>query len=63
MKKSENALNTVTKIVGYVPPIWAAKMLIHKVDERVSANPQHLDYFVDTFIVTQGDLEEERNMM
>ena len=41
----------------------AIRVYVLQVDERVSANAQHLDYFLKTFVVTQGDLEEERNMM
>ena len=61
MKKAESI--SVAKIVGYVPPIWAAKMIVNKVDERFGANPAQLEFLCNTFVVTQQDLDEEREAM
>ncbi len=56
---------TVLKIVGYVPPIWAARTIVHKVDNLLSdqSNSSAMQPFVKLFCVTLSDLEEDRNQV
>eukprot|EP00053_Salpingoeca_punica_P017728 m.171383 g.171383 ORF g.171383 m.171383 type:complete len:995 (+) comp17270_c0_seq2:240-3224(+) len=58
-ERNHSSQSSVSKVLNYVPPVWVAKKIMSK-----SEGDAQMESYLDSFIVTAGDLKEaNKNML